>query len=133
MRKDCKYGLILSMQEFDAKGKEIQAIIRDKLSSAPKLIPIYAHRYMPMINGDTYPITDKLTIECEDLGKSGVFKIYEYGINIKYKFSKYLDFDAWSQKEDVDIFFCLFSRYKKDHFMKCIRKMFLLEIYNCKR
>ena len=52
-------------------------------------------------NQNIYPITDKLTIECEDLGKSGVFKIYEYGINIKYKYSKYLGFEMPGLKKKM--------------------------------
>lgn len=37
-------------------NEEIEKIVRDKLSYAPKLIPIYTHRYMPMIDEKNNPI-----------------------------------------------------------------------------
>ncbi|MCQ2535123.1 MAG: hypothetical protein MJ172_11250 [Clostridia bacterium] len=35
---------------------EIRSFVREKLSEASQLIPIFAHRYMPMINDITNPI-----------------------------------------------------------------------------
>ena len=37
-------------------NKEIEKVVRTKLANAPKLIPIYAHRYIPMLEGGTNPI-----------------------------------------------------------------------------
>lgn len=37
-------------------NEEIEKIVRNKLSHAPKLIPIYTHRYMPMIDEKNNPI-----------------------------------------------------------------------------
>lgn len=42
--------------ERPESDNEIQTVIRNKLLRAPKLIPIYAHRYMPMIAADTNPV-----------------------------------------------------------------------------
>ena len=35
---------------------EFITLVREKLVNAPKLIPIFAHRYIPMVNGEEIPI-----------------------------------------------------------------------------
>lgn len=35
---------------------DIALIVRERLKSAPKLIPVYGHRYIPMIPDDNPPI-----------------------------------------------------------------------------
>ncbi len=67
-------------------------------------------------NKKIYPITKELIIEYIDLENKGIFKIKDYNMEIKYNYSKYLDFDSWSQKEDIDIFYKIFSNYKMDSF-----------------
>jgi hypothetical protein len=57
-----------------------------------------------------------LVIENEDFGDGGLFIIKDYSINIKYKYSKYLGLDSWSTKMDIDIFFYIFSNYKRKSF-----------------
>ena len=42
--------------EEPRNNKEIEKIVRTKLSHAPKLIPIYTHRYVPMIEGKNNPV-----------------------------------------------------------------------------
>ena len=51
-----------NQEEVDDWGKEpeneidIALIVRERLKSAPKLIPVYGHRYIPMIPEDNPPI-----------------------------------------------------------------------------
>lgn len=64
------------------------SIIREKLKTAPKLIPIYSHRYMPMIDKANVPI---LSIYDTDI-------IY-YGENIE----SYLEIEFGNkEQEDID-------------------------------
>lgn len=80
--------------------EEIQEIIRDKLLSAPKLIPIYAHRYISMINGNTNPIFSIHGIDIIIYGES----LDDY-LNIEFgekkqsdiNFSNVLDVPFWSE------------------------------------
>ena len=72
----------------------------------------------PMIYYDKkcYPITRELNIQLTEGENCGEFIIPEYQIDIKYRYSRYLGFDDWSRKEDIDIFYILFSKYKNDSF-----------------
>lgn len=36
--------------------KQIETFVREQLVKAPRLIPIYSHRYVPMCNGDRNPV-----------------------------------------------------------------------------
>ena len=60
--------------------EEIAKIIKEKLKSAPKLIPIYSHRYMPMSVSDNPPIISVHEIDVIYYGKDllDYFKI-EFG------------------------------------------------------
>lgn len=49
---------------------EIERIVRTKLLNAPKLIPVYAHRYIPMINYNTNPVFSIHGIDAIIYGKS---------------------------------------------------------------
>lgn len=86
--------------EEPENNKEIQAIIRDKLSSAPKLIPIYAHRYMPMINSDTNPIFSIHGIDIIIYGESLVdYLNIEFGekAQASINFSNICEVPFWSE------------------------------------
>ena len=74
--------------------------------------PVFYH------NNNLYPIRRDLNIELVEGDNSGEFRIPEYEIDIKYDYSKFLGFDVWSNKEDVDIFFIIYSKYKTDSFYR---------------
>ena len=63
-----------------------------------------------------YPINKELTIDIQEEGDSYLFTIAEYEISIDYLESKYVDFDSWSQREDVDLFYQIYKNYKNDSF-----------------
>lgn len=79
---------------------EFQSIIRTKLSRAPKLIPVFAHRYIPMIDGNTYPIFSIHGIDIIIYGES----LDDY-LNVEFgeksqsdiNFSNVLDVPFWSE------------------------------------
>ncbi len=48
----------------------IREIVRSKLATAPKLVPIYAHRYVPMIAGKGQPVFSVHGIDVIVYGKS---------------------------------------------------------------
>ena len=80
--------------------EEIQEIIRDKLLSAPKLIPIYAHRYISMINGNTNPIFSIHGIDIIIYGESlDDYLTVEFGEKSQsdINFSNVLDVPFWSE------------------------------------
>ena len=37
-------------------GEDRDCFLQEKLENAPKLIPVYAHRYMPMVKGKSVPV-----------------------------------------------------------------------------
>ncbi|MCR5837526.1 MAG: hypothetical protein K6G88_13570 [Lachnospiraceae bacterium] len=45
-----------SWGEEPCDSKTIEEVVRKKILSAPKLIPVFAHRYMPLIGGKQVPI-----------------------------------------------------------------------------
>ena len=49
---------------------EIKKIVRERLESAPKLLPIYAHRYMPMILEEQPPIISVHNVDIIYYGES---------------------------------------------------------------
>lgn len=78
-------------------------------------------------NNSLYSINDRLTIVCNDLGNKGLFIIYDYDISITYSYSEYLGFDAWSNKEDIDIFYYIFSKYKSKSFYDMYTKDVMIQ------
>ena len=63
-----------------------------------------------------YRITPELAISLEKDGKDRRFRIGEYGIEIDYRESPYIGFDAWSDEIDVDLFFMIEQRYREQGF-----------------
>lgn len=74
----------------------------------------------PMLyyNSRIYPIYRDLIIELKEDDNSGEFRIVDYGIDIKYDYSKFLGFDVWSNKEDIDLFYIIYNKYKTDSFYR---------------
>lgn len=60
---------------------DIALIVRERLKSAPKLIPIYAHRYIPMIQEDNPPVISIHDIDIIYYGQNleDYFKV-EFGV-----------------------------------------------------
>lgn len=65
-----------------------------------------------------YPLHKNLHINLVVTEPWRTFSIEEYGIYIRYRTSKYLGFDVWSEEEDVDLFYQIMKYYKDDEFYK---------------
>ena len=72
--------------------------------------------------GIEYPLNKDLHIKVTKDGKHREFFIEEYGIDIKYLTSKYLDFDIWSTEMDVDLFYQIEQSYKDNEYYKKFTK-----------
>jgi hypothetical protein len=79
---------------------------------------IYPTNSGPMIYFDKreYPVSKKLNMSLQKNGKNRKFNILDYKIEINYIESIYLNWDVWSEEEDVDLFYMIEQNYKKDSF-----------------
>ncbi len=68
--------------------EEIAKIIKEKLKSAPKLIPIYSHRYVPMSTSDNPPVISVHEIDIIYYGAD----LFDY-FNIEFGKKKQSDID----------------------------------------
>ena len=69
-----------------------------------------------------YPLKKELHISVTRMEDLREFCIEEYNIHIKYHASKYIGFDAWSEEEDVDLFYQIEQAYQKDEYYKKFTK-----------
>jgi len=72
--------------------------------------------------GNEYPLNKKLHIKLRKMGDWREFCIEDYDIHIKYRTSKYIGFDVWSEEEDVDLFYQIEKYYKSDEYYKKFTK-----------
>ncbi len=72
--------------------------------------------------GAEYPLNKKLHINLKKMGAWREFSIGEYNIHIRYRTSKYIGFDVWSEEEDVDLFYQIEQNYKNDDYYKKFTK-----------
>jgi hypothetical protein len=79
---------------------------------------LYPTKSGPMIYFEKkeYPISKKLNITLQKNNKDRKFKIVDYEIEIDYIESIYLNWDTWSEEEDVDLFYMIEHNYKLDSF-----------------
>ena len=66
--------------------------------------------------GKEYAITPEVDIELMKSEKNRTFIIPEYEIQIDYIESAFLNWDAWSEEADVDLFYMLRQSYKEADF-----------------
>ena len=79
---------------------------------------IYPSEIGPKIfyRGKEYRTNNKLSISLEKHEKNRKIRIVDYNIEIDYQESPYIGFDEWSDEIDVDLFYLIEQRYKKDEF-----------------
>lgn len=65
-----------------------------------------------------YRLHDKLDIRLKDYGGDSIFEIVDYGIKIQYSESKYMNWDSWSGRKDLDLFYRIEQSYKDAEFYK---------------
>ena len=73
-------------------------------------------------NQKEYPLKKDLHISLKKMGKWREFNIQEYNIHLRYRTSKYIGFDVWSEEEDVDLFYQIQQSYQKDEYYKKFTK-----------
>ena len=115
----CELDLETGIMSFRKEGnKKLDGFTGLYYHDANLFFAIFPTSDGPLIyyNNQLYAVNKNLNIEWIDLGNRGIFKIYDYGISIRYKYSKYLGFDSWSNKEDIDLFYRISNEYKKDAF-----------------
>ena len=66
--------------------------------------------------GKEYIIHPNLNIQLRKTGKKRKFKIKDYSIKFEYTEYPYFDWDEWSREIDVDLFYMIEQRYKKQEF-----------------
>jgi len=72
--------------------------------------------------GKEYSLNKDLHIKLTKMGEWREFCIEDYDIHIKYRTSKYIGFDVWSEEEDVDLFYQIEKYYKSDEYYKKFTK-----------
>ena len=72
--------------------------------------------------GNEYQLNKALNIKLQKNDKCREFIIEDYSIRIKYKTSKFIGFDVWSDEKDVDLFYQIEQSYKKDEYYKKFTK-----------
>lgn len=66
--------------------------------------------------GIEYLLKKDLDIQLDIKGDKREFSIREYNIFIEYNTSKYIEFDPWSDEEDIDLFYQIWKLYKTDEY-----------------
>lgn len=79
---------------------------------------IYATPNGPMFyyKERVYPLMPGLSISVEKKGNNRHFSVKEYGIEIDYPTSEFIDMDIWSAEEDVDLFVNIANNYRNEAF-----------------
>jgi len=82
------------------------------------IFAIFVTKNGPMMyyNESEYVLTPDLSISVKKMGDNRHFSIKEYGIEIDYPTSKYIDMDVWSTEEDVDLFVNIANNYQSKEF-----------------
>lgn len=73
-------------------------------------------------NQKEYPLKKELHISLKKMGEWREFNIQEYNIHLRYRTSKYIGFDVWSDEKDVDLFYQIEQSYKNDEYYKKFTK-----------
>lgn len=68
--------------------------------------------------GREYTLKPSLHVHVKKMGDWREFRIEEYDICIPYRTSKYIGFDAWSEEEDVDLFYQIAQSYRDEAYYK---------------
>lgn len=113
----CMMNLITGHKKF-YKNQKIKGFTGLYFRDKSNFFAIYPTLNGPMMyfGGKEYILHSNLHIAFEKDGKNRKFVIEEYNICIQYQESRYLNFDVWSTEADVDIFYQIYSSYKKESY-----------------
>ena len=120
----CKLSLTTG-EKYYCKGSEKKAGFTGLYYEADDIFfAIYPTKRGPIMyyGGNEYPLSKNLHIKLVKEGDWRVFFIEEYNINIKYRTSKYIGFDVWSEEIDVDLFFQIEQSYKSEEYYRKFTK-----------
>jgi hypothetical protein len=73
---------------------------------------------------ELFPLKKDLHISLIKREDCREFCIEEYDIRIKYRTSRYIGFDVWSEEEDVDLLYQIAKYYKDDKYYEKFTKKF---------
>ena len=114
----CMLNTKTGKTEFYKTKKKIKGFTGIYFKDDYTFFALYPAKNDPTIffNGKEYSINRNLQITLAKQGKNRRFIIEDYGIEIDYIESKYLDWDVWSDEISIDLFFMIEQRYKTEEF-----------------
>lgn len=120
----CILDIRTGKKDFNKDKKKIPNFTGLYFKDEKNFFAIYPTENGPiMYYGDKeYPLNKKLHIKLKKMGDWREFSIEDYDIHIRYRTSKYIGFDVWSEEEDVDLFYQIEKYYKSDEYYKKFTK-----------
>ena len=120
----CMLNLDSGEVRFNKDKKKIPYFTGTYFRDNDTFFALYPTKNGPIMyyNKKKYPLKKNLHIRIKKRGESREFFIDEYNIHIKYRASKYIGFDEWSNEEDVDLFYQIAQSYKNEEYYKKFTK-----------
>ena len=120
----CKLNILTGERIFYNNYSKFDKFDGFYFKNEEEFFAIYASDNGPNLyyNFRVYPLNKKLHITLKKMGDWREFSIGEYNIHIRYRTSKYIGFDVWSEEEDVDLFYQIEQNYKNDDYYKKFTK-----------
>lgn len=114
----CILNINSGIKSFYKEKKKIPQYTGAYFKDDKTFFALYPTESGPMMyfKGKEYPLKKNLHISLKKKDKWRRFHIWEYGIHIKYRTSRYIGFDVWSTEMDVDLFYRIEQSYKTDEF-----------------
>ena len=120
----CILNLRTGEKEYNIGKKKIPHFTGVYFKDENTFFALYPSEDGPMMyyQEKEYQLKKDLHIFIKKMGDWREFSIQEYEINIKYRTSKYIGFDVWSEEEDVDLFYQIEQSYKKEEYYRKFTK-----------
>lgn len=114
----CKLDLITGEKYYCKDSEKTPGFTGVYYEDEVNFFAIYPTEKGPLMyyEGNEYPLSKNLHIKLMKQGDFRIFSIEEFNIKIKYRTSKYIDFDVWSEEKDVDLFFQIAQSYKSEEY-----------------
>lgn len=120
----CKLNLETGEKNFFDDYSEFEEFDGFYFKDRETFFAIFASDKGPKLyfKGNEYQLRKDLHISLKKRDAVREFSIEEYNIFIKYCASPYIGFDAWSNEDDVDLFYQIEQSYKNDEYYKKFTK-----------
>lgn len=124
IHEHCMLDIITGEKEYNKGKKKIPYFTGLYYKDESIFFAIYPTSNGPIMyyNQKEYPLRKELHISLKKMGEWREFSIQEYNIHLRYRTSKYIGFDVWSEEEDVDLFYQIQQSYQKDEYYKKFTK-----------